>query len=309
MATAAERDRGDKLAEVSVRFAMPTPRLRPYISTYWELTVTGEGMVEDLLPPEWANIRLTLDSPWEFGATRENMKRLHDAAIIQGPTSRATWVRGPVSTNFGIGILPTGWNRIWKADASAFADKVLPLSTLIGTKEAARRHADLAACTSLEERAAHCDATMLAELSAAPRSAFDDEILRLFEILTDPNMAAVEQITEKLCITQSRLARLTKRAFGFPPKLLLRRQRFLRMLGALMARPYSEWSDFMDPQYVDQSHMIRDFNHFIGKSPGRYMSGNRPIIAAAAKGRAEMFGQPLQGLHPARDTTDLVDPV
>lgn len=289
------------MAQVSVRFAMPAPRLRPYISTYWELTVTGNGVAEDLIPPEWANIRLTFDAPWEFGPTRDNMMRLQDNAIIQGPTSRATWVRGPVSTNFGIGVLPTGWNRLWKANASEFADKVLPLSRLIGADEATKRYADLAACTSLQERADHCDALLLGYLDAAPRTAFDDQVLQLFQILTDPNMATVEQITETLGITQSRLARLTKRAFGFPPKMLLRRQRFLRMLGAIMGRPYSEWSDFLDPQYVDQSHMIRDFNHFIGKSPSRYMSGDRPIIAAAAKGRAEMFGQPLQGLHPARD--------
>lgn len=297
MATAAEAERGEFVAEVSVRFAMPAPRLRPYISTYWELTVTGDGAIEDLLPPEWANIRMTFDTPWDFGSSRENMTRLKTEAIIQGPTSRATWVRGPVGTAFGIGVLPTGWNRIWKADASECADQVQPLDTLVGQDMAARCHAELAACTSLADRAAHCDALMLSLLEATPRSAFDDQVLQLFQVLTDPDMAMVEQITATLGITQSRLARLTKRAFGFPPKLLLRRQRFLRMLGALMARPYSEWSDFLDPQYVDQSHMIRDFNHFIGMSPGRYMSTARPIIAAAAKGRAEMFGQPLQGLH------------
>lgn len=281
---------------------MPAPRLRPYVSTYWELTVTGDGVIEDLLPPEWANIRMTFDCPWEFGSSRENMARLQDEAIIQGPSSCATWVRGPASRNFGIGILPTGWNRLWKADASQYADKVLPLAQLIGEEEAFQRHATLSACKSLAERAVHCDAILLGYLEDTPRTSFDDQVLQLFQILTDPDMATVEQITHTLGITQSRLARLTKRAFGFPPKMLLRRQRFLRMLGALMARPYSEWSDFLDPQYVDQSHMIRDFNHFIGKSPSRYMSGNRPIIAAAAKGRAEMFGQPLQGLHPARDT-------
>jgi methylphosphotriester-DNA--protein-cysteine methyltransferase len=290
------------VAEISVRFAMPAPRLQPYVSTYWELTVTGDGMIEDLLPPEWANIRLTFDCPWEFGSERSQLTRLQDAAIIQGPTSRATWVRGPASTNFGIGILPTGWNRIWKTDASLFADNIQPLTALVGAEKAMHFYATLAGCTTLEARAAHCDAMLLSDLDAAPKSAFDDQVLQLFRILTDPNIASVEQITATLGITQSRLARLSKRAFGFPPKLLLRRQRFLRMLGALMARPYSEWSDFLDPQYVDQSHMIRDFNHFIGKSPGRYMSGHRPILTAAAKGRAAMFGQPLQGLHPARET-------
>jgi hypothetical protein len=93
---------------------------------------------------------------------------------------------------------------------------------------------------------------------------------------------------------------LSKRGFGFPPKLLLRRQRFLRMLGTLHARPYDEWPDFIDPQYVDQSHMIRDFGFFLGMPPRRYFAMDRPILRAATMGRAAMFGQPLQGLHLPR---------
>ena len=73
----------------------------------------------------------------------------------------------------------------------------------------------------------------------------------------------------------------------------------LRMLGTLHARPYEQWADFIDPQYVDQSHMIRDFQYFLGMSPSRYFAQDRPILKAATKGRAALMGQPLQGLHAA----------
>lgn len=41
-----------------------------------------------------------------------------------------------------------------------------------------------------------------------------------------------------------------------------------------------QWPHFLDPQYVDQSHMIRDFHKFIGMSPTQYFAMERPLLAA-----------------------------
>lgn len=283
------------MAEVSIRFAVPAERLRPFLSTYWEMTVTGDGLVEDWIPPEWANIRMTLDEPWAFGASPETAAKL-PTAIIHGPTSRPTFVRGHAGRAFGIGILPTGWNRFWSDDASQWSDAFKPLETLMGDDAAVLEKA-LKAAPHFEARAAAADAFMTVLLEKSPPTAFNAQVQALFQVLIDPASATVEQITSTLGLPQSRLVRLSKRGFGFPPKLLLSRQRFLRMLGTLHARPYDEWPDFLDPQYVDQSHMIRDFQRFLGMAPSRYFALERPILEAATKGRAELFGQPLQGLH------------
>jgi AraC-like DNA-binding protein len=287
------------MAEVVVHFAIPAEPLRPFVSTYWEMEVTGEGVVEDMLHPEWANIRITLDVPWEFGPSAKALVPMVEG-IIHGPTSHGTHVRGFASSAFGIGLLPTGWNRFWRAAASDYADQTRPLSDLMGS-EAQSLIAGMCALPDFAARASFADATFLAILAKSQRTMFDDQVDALFQVLIDPASATVEQMTATLGLPQSRLARLSKRGFGFPPKLLLRRQRFLRMLGTLHARPYDEWNDFIDPQYVDQSHMIRDFQRFLGVAPSHYFAMKRPILAAAAKARAAMFGQPLQGLHaPAR---------
>lgn len=284
------------MAEVAVRFAFPAARLRPFVSTYWEMEVTGEGSVEDMLHPEWANIRMSLDRPWDFGASLASVATLTQPGIIHGPTSRPTYIRGHAGRAFGIGILPTGWNRFWCADASGFADKFLPLDALMGA-DAQRLEAQLAKAKDLPARADVADAFLTGLLDRSKRTLFDDQVEALFQVLIDPANATVEQITKTLGLPQARLGRLSKRGFGFPPKLLLRRQRFLRMLGTLHARPYADWVDFIDPQYVDQSHMIRDFQDFLGLAPSRYFALRRPILKAATEGRAALFGQPLQGLH------------
>ena len=287
------------MAEVTITFAVPAEPLRPLISTYYEMEVSGEGVIEDYLHPEWANIRMSLDTPWAFGASRDTAHVLDDRAIIHGATSRVTFVRGFQGRAFGIGILPIGWNLLWGKDASAFANKFQPLSALM-SKDAALLEAQMVAAPDLAARARIADNYLLGLLATRVKTDFDGQVAALFQVLTDPASATVEQITATLGLPQSRLVRLSKRGFGFPPKSLLRRQRFLRMLGTLHARPYSEWGDFLDPQYVDQSHMIRDFQHFLGMAPRTYFALDRPILIAATKARAAMFGQPLQGLHLPR---------
>ena len=120
------------MAEVAVRFAIPSEPLRPFISTYWELEAIGDGLVEGMLHPEWANIRTTLDSIWSYGPTKEEVAELSTPIIIHGPTSRPTYINGVAGRNFGIGILPTGWSRIIRADASLYADQFPPLAQVLG---------------------------------------------------------------------------------------------------------------------------------------------------------------------------------
>ena len=52
------------MVEASVTFAQPAEDLRPFIPAYWDVSVEGEGIVEDLLRPEWTNIRLVKGGEW-----------------------------------------------------------------------------------------------------------------------------------------------------------------------------------------------------------------------------------------------------
>jgi AraC-like DNA-binding protein len=278
---------------VTITFRQPCSALAPYISTYYEMQVADGVTLQDHLHPEWANIRLALDHPWEMGS---GPSQPTPKSILHGPTSQTTSLKG-TGKAFGVGILPPGWNRLWQVDASKYANLIVPLCDILGADESARFESMIESAVDIDERKATADAFLMHRISQAKSTPLSTQIDSLFQVLTDPANATVEQLTSTLGLPQARLARLCKRGFGFPPKLLLRRQRFLRMLGTLHARPYGEWRDFIDPQYVDQSHMVRDFQFFLGMSPRAYFAMERPILAAATMARAAMFGQPLQGLH------------
>ena len=139
-------------------------------------------------------------------------------------------------------------------------------------------------------------AALKARLTALARRA---SRVREAEALLDPELVSVAQLAEQMGMNVRALERLSRRAFGFPPKLLLRRQRFLRSLARFMIDPSLGWLGALDCHYHDQSHFVRDFRRFMGMNTSAYAKADKPILVAAARGRMAIAGEAVQGLHRA----------
>jgi len=111
------------------------------------------------------------------------------------------------------------------------------------------------------------------------------------------DVATVGEMSEQLAMSPRSLERLSLRAFGFAPKLLLRRQRFMRSLAQFMLDPSLAWIRTLDCHYVDQAHFVRDFKRFMTMSPSAYAALDHPVLRAAARARAAATGQAVQVLH------------
>jgi len=270
------------VAEASVYFAQPAEALRPFIPAYWDVVVEGEGVVEDLLRPEWTNIRLILGGEWAFGPSRAHLVPLEDKAVVHGVATHVQWVRGSAGMVFCIPVFPMGWHRLLGARASRYANAIHPLSRILGA-DGERLHATVMAAGSLEGRVAAADAFFLERLALTRRGPVSDRIEAVSLAIADPDCATVAELSQRTGLSQPQLARLTRQHFGFSPKKLMRRERFLRMLHSMQGMSVGEWPHFLDPQYTDQSHMIRDFKHFIGMAPTRYFAMERPLLSAVFK--------------------------
>jgi AraC-like DNA-binding protein len=278
----------------SVRFALPAPILRRFITAYYFVDIpAGAGPLEDLLHPEWANVRFSLSGRW---ATRIGGIDYDPApaAALFGPTSAAGVVRGEGGMVLGVGLLPLGWARFIAAPASQMANKVEPLATVLGdraeeTLTALRQAPDDAACVAI------LDALFGALDAAGPP--LEPVLLKAHERLLDPAVDTVAALASALALSPRHLTRLSLRMFGFPPKLLIRRQRFLRTLHALREHPNAALGDLIDDGYFDQSHFTRDFHLFMGMSPSRYFALPHLLLGPAARERMAALGTSYQGLH------------
>lgn len=289
---------GDRVA---VRFFMPSPALARYISTYYltEVSVPPGETIHDWLHPEWGNMRFRADDGWSAAVGHDPLRQA-PRLIAAGPTSRAVQFQTGTMRAWGIGLLPLGWNRFVDAPAAAHTD-----SFCDGTADPA-----FAAFAPLlgsvfgdapdpAAEAARIDAHLLAELDRRPIPEDEARIASAHAALLDEDVASVGELADRLGLSSRSLERLSLKAFGFSPKLLLRRQRFMRSLAQFMLDPSLTWISTIDCQYVDQAHFVRDFRRFMGMSPSEYAALDHPVLRAAASARTAAAGAAVQALHTA----------
>ena len=117
------------------------------------------------------------------------------------------------------------------------------------------------------------------------------------EAILDDGIVDVGALAARVGVAERSLQRLCLDVFGFGPKRLLRRQRFLRTLARLRDRLGEPVAGLVDAGYCDQAHFTREFRTYMGMSPTAYYASPREAMARAADERLRVIGAPLQGLH------------
>ena len=261
------------LPRIDIR--LPAAALRGYVTFYY--FVAASGPLTDFLYPEWGNVRFALDGAWRLV--------MADAAAegdtLFGPTDRCGTVVTDGGRIAGFGLTPLGWHRLVGTDASAMANRAVPLGGQFGEAAAAVRPA--LAGDDPERGVAALDAMLVAW--AATRPPEDPLVVTVDRVLRD-RPHDVDAFAAAAGVSTRTLHRVCRRAFGFAPKRLLRRQRFLDTLGHVRTAVGDPLRDAIDPDYVDQAHFYRDFRDFMGMSPRAYFTASRDLMARAAAAQA-----------------------
>lgn len=278
-------------------FREPPAEFAGCFTTFYHLTLDlaeGAGPVTDYLQPEWANIRFFCGSTPEaaIGETRLAGVRF----VGTGPsTLPCRFTLGPVRM-WGVGFLPLGWARFFPAEASACANLLCDGAA----------HPAFAHFAGLEE--ALCDpeasldeqyAALVAGMAAAMRPCRDEQrIARIHAALVSGEHLSVHDLADACAMSVRTLERICTRYFGFAPKLLLRRQRFMRSLATFMLQRERRWTEAMDAHYHDQAQFTREFRAFMTMSPSEYAARDHPILTSFMEARARAWGSAAQTLDP-----------
>ena len=281
---------------VTVRFYPPPEDLRGCFTTFYvtELDPGEDGLLHDCLHPEWAGMRFF--NPSGPSAWMDDGQR-HDCLLFQaaGPTSHPIHFAMPKTRMWGFGFLPLGWARYVRLPAAAYADKLCD------------GHAE-PLCAPFRPLAESLfgpepdEAAELARIIAFFRDfrAYplpeEKRIVAIHAALVDPEVVTVTDLVGRVAASQRTVERLCHRHFGFSPKLLLRRQRFMRSLAQFMLDPSLKWIGAMDPNYHDQAQFVRDFREFMGVSPREYSSKPHPVLERFLHERLKAHGTPVQTL-------------
>ena len=269
---------------IDVRFYRLSDELAPYFTALYSFTVDCPpgSVITDRLHPEWSAMRFTESGLPPIAGVVPDAQQDTWPFVISGPTSRAIAFSLQRSRIWGLGLRPAGWARYVGVPARDLADRIVDA----GAVDALARFAPILdivrqAGPDPDTKARAVDA-YLRSLAPSAHSAHA-MILACQEALRDPDIGDVEALASRLGMGRRALERLCARHFGFPPKLLLRRQRFLRSLARFMLERSDtgagqNWSRALDVQYFDHAHFVRDFRSFMGMTPTEYADAPHPVL-------------------------------
>jgi len=264
---------------IEVRIYNLGQRLQDYFSAlyFFEIDLPDGGSVADCHYPDWAGLHFLADGEGHEVGLGDDAPQIYPNCVANGPTSRAMHVKLRHSRSWSLGLSPVGWARYACGPASAIANKVVDA----GNHPAFENLAPLLDIVrqDVDDPDGTADAIKDFLCQARPeRNPHEAQVVALHAALRDPAIGDVEGLVEEMGVSRRTIERLASRYFGFSPKLLLRRQRFLRSLGKFKRDPQRNWSASLDSQYVDQAHFVRDFRSFMGMTPSEYAQMPHPLL-------------------------------
>lgn len=281
-----------------------TPRM-----AYWQPANTLDGLVSgyhlysvtpaagryhtDTFQPSWFNLRVLMNpaTDWTIDWGDGMQQRVPDIALF-GPSSKVHWSKSNRGTVLGAGITPLGWSRLGHRPADTLSDRASPAAEILG------KHV-LVLAQQLRTAPEHMVGAVfdrwLAQMFRPP-GRDEEAIVALNAALLDPVVRTVARLCSQTGIAPRTLERLCRKVFGFPPKFLLRRARFLRSLHALIGGGSGRGALAIDAGYTDYSHFVREAHEFLGMSPTRFMECSGPMFHQSLALRKAVLGQPAQAL-------------
>lgn len=279
---------------VHSRFIPPPTQFDGCFTTIYHLTLETQesATVRDYLLPEWAGMRFFGGSVpnARIGGTQVNGVRF----TATGPSSLPCQFELGASRMWGVGLLPLGWARFIDADARDLANVVCD-----GAAHPAFARFD---CLSdvLCDPKADADAQYEAFVEGLTRlmrpNRDEPKIMRVHQAMVDSSFTAVGDLADACGMSIRTLERVCRRYFGFTPKLLMRRQRFMRSLTSFMLHRGTRWTEAMDGHYHDQAQFTREFHEFMTMNPSEYAALDHPIISSFMEARARVWGSAAQTL-------------
>lgn len=276
------------------------PDLAPYISGY-SLYAVGASTAPHCgaFEPAWASLRIAVagGDDWRLRLARGDWFNPPRVALL-GPSSQLIWSESGAGILVGAGIRPRGWVRLFASAAGEWADRV-EAAPMLGDQGPDAVRTRFRSLTDDESVPLEFDALFRAAMRRPSANAA--AIGRIERALVDPAVVTVAELAARTELPVRSLQRLAHRAFGFPPKLLLRRARFLRSLHAVRAAPPGNRSAAIDLTYTDYSHFIRDAHDFLDIPPKTFLKTELPLLDESLELRRQVLGAPAQALDAAPD--------
>lgn len=274
----------------AVRWEVPDDRLRPFLSAYHVLDSDGPYFAGSPSPnwmlPGWPAIRVMLaDRRMEFTIGNRRYDPVHVASLY-GTTTRAAAVKSYGGVTIGASIGPLGWSRLFGAPADRFRDRVVPLGEALPARVVEDLVGRLRVLTDVVQVKSALDGFFLEQLGPPTRD--EPTIAALAGVIEQGAITDLAQAAAAVGVDGGALRRLSTRYFGFPPKTLLMRARFMRAFMPMLLTRTLDTAHVLGP-YHDVPHFLRDARRFLTMTPRRFLALEQPYVHAVYRAYVQVM--------------------
>lgn len=269
-------------ALISVDYIPPPEAIAPYVTTLYHFRC-NEPVIRDIQPAAIGQLCLFPHGIGEMHFANGQRDPNHSVGLLT-PLSRATpiVVDGPFHA-FGAALTPIGWAALTGLHAGQHRDRLLPAGSVLGPQIDALGEKLLGAYRSRTMSGQECALAIggFIEAHAKPINPRHLALIaatgRWLSESFNPDVARLASISD---YSGRQVQRLVERFFGLPPRALARKYRALRA-AALLSTPNLSLEDEAEiaEAFFDQSHMIREITHFVGRTPARLSDQTTPYLS------------------------------
>lgn len=278
-------DMGFELTESSLIFVdyiAPPAAVSDYVTTLYHFRC-DEPKIRDIQPSSVGHLAIFPRGTGEMHFREGHRDPNHEVAVMT-PLSTATpiVVDGPFHV-VGAALTPLGWAALTRLHAGESKDRLRHAGEILGDDVVEVGNHLNAQYRSGAMSGREC-ALALGEYIGGKVKPINSRHADLIKVVNtwlgsslNPDLA---DLLDKAAYSERQVQRLTERYFGLSPQALARKYRALRAAAYLSFPQLApEFEAELGDAFFDQSHMIREINRFVGRTPARLKDPDSPYLS------------------------------
>lgn len=249
---------------------LPSPTLQPLLTGYLEADCRSslQHSVHTLFPNGLSGIFFNFGDTGKLILEKEY--KVAPVSVFGQIDQHFTIGHAPGFYSLGVLFRPTVLAKFLRVNMSEFTNKAVEGELL--RADLLELHERLQGEPSIQHKIVLLDEYFCRTLlNLVPAQTFCDEAIHLID--TYENLS-ISNLADRLRVSQRHLEINFKRSVGISPKCYSRIQRFIRTERKLKVSSALGQRLNIGDEYYDQMHFIKEFKHFTGHTPARYVVEN-----------------------------------
>jgi AraC-like DNA-binding protein len=269
---------------------MPSPPLTPFVECYFVWHSSGT-LVKDMVieSPPTGYCSIVFNCGDDYFLRNKKYDRLKaPRRFISGQSiySYSLYFDGIINI-CGIVLKPTALASVFGLPTYQYTEERISLDTVLRKATVDGLAASICNTDDANERVKALDAFMLKQFEEKkPEPDYIDQTANM--IIEKNGMLDVTQMMENVFMSRRNFERRFFKKVGLSPKYYARLRRIGYVMNLIAGKKEADWGAiFSACEFYDQSHFIKDFMEFTGRTPEQYLKDNTELANLIEKPRPD----------------------